>query len=70
MKENLQVLIPHQFGDHSLCAPRFYGYKRRPGEKYIHRSLPYKGALKDRELRIELEKVFEPVIQNYEQYCD
>ncbi|CAG2192791.1 unnamed protein product [Mytilus edulis] len=42
MKNNLVALIPHQFGDHSLCQPRFCGYKRQPGLKYLHRSLPYK----------------------------
>lgn len=47
LKENLLAIIPHQFGDHSLCHERFCGEKRKPGEKYSHQSLPYKAALKD-----------------------
>ena len=70
LKENLQALIPHQFGDHTLCKPRFCGYKRKPAEKYMHRSLPYSNPLKDPYLRKDLEKLFEPVIANAEQYSD
>lgn len=47
LQENLKALIPHQFGDHSLCDGKFSGFKRNPSETYIHRSLPYKAALKD-----------------------
>ncbi|CAC5426782.1 unnamed protein product [Mytilus coruscus] len=51
MKNNLEALIPHQFGDHNLCQPRFCGYKKQPGVKYLHRSLPYKAPLSDPVLR-------------------
>ena len=70
MEENLKAIIPHQFGDHSLCHPRFCGYKRKPDEKYSHRSLPYKSSLKDENLRVQLEKVFEPVISHSEEYSN
>ncbi|XP_033724552.1 uncharacterized protein LOC117314595 [Pecten maximus] len=70
LKENLQALIPHQFGDHKLCKARFCGYKRNPSEKYQHRSLPYKSHLKDPQLRQDLGKLFETVISNAEQYAD
>lgn len=38
MKENLQVLVPHMFGYHAKCFPRFCGYKRTPNQTYSHRS--------------------------------
>lgn len=70
MEENLKALIPHQFGDHSLCKPHFCGYKRNPQEVYSHHSLPYRTSLKDPDLRTKLEKLFAPVISNVDQYCD
>lgn len=70
MKENLQALVPHQFGDHDKCFPRFCGYKRTPSQTYSHRSLPYKAALKDQNLKEKLEKIFEPVIANAALYSD
>lgn len=47
LQRNLAAFIPHQFGDHSKCEARFCGYKRKPGVKYLHRSLPYKAPLKN-----------------------
>ena len=70
MEENLRALIPHQFGDHTECKPRFCGYQRKPGEKYIHKSFPYKCPLHDNNLKIKLEKVFNPLISNAHQYID
>ncbi|WAR24663.1 hypothetical protein MAR_038332, partial [Mya arenaria] len=52
IEDNLKAIIPHNFGDHTLCQDRFCGYKRKPGEKYLHRSLPYKGPLKCDKLHI------------------
>ena len=40
LKENLESLIPHQFGDHSKCHERFCGSKANPAVKYTHKSLP------------------------------
>ncbi|XP_061170673.1 uncharacterized protein LOC133180113 [Saccostrea echinata] len=70
LEENLRGLIPHQFGDHQHCKPRFCGFLRKPGGVYQHRSLPYKTALKDTDLQHQLEEVFEPLIANAEQYID
>lgn len=70
LEENLRGLIPHQFGDHQYCKPRFCGFLRKQGETYQHRSLPYKSALKDTDLRQQLEAVFKPIIANAEQYID
>lgn len=70
LQENLKALIPHQFGDHSLCDGRFCGFKCNPSETYIHRSLPYKAALKDDVPRSRLENLFKPVIANAEQSVD
>lgn len=70
MEENLKALIPHQFGDHSLCKPHLCGYKRSPQEVCPHRSLPYRTSLKDPDLRTKLEKLFALVISNVDQYCD
>ena len=47
-KENLKAVKPHQFGGHTLCKPVFCGYLRKPTEKYLHRSMPYKPALKEK----------------------
>lgn len=66
----MKAFIPHQFGNHSLCDGRFCGFKRNPSETYIHRSLPYKAALKDDVLRSRLESLFKPVIANAEQLAD
>lgn len=68
LRENVQALIPRQFGDHGQCHPRFCGFKRNPEQKYVHRSLPYKAALKDDQLRTQLEEVFKPIATNAETY--
>ncbi|XP_053400079.1 uncharacterized protein LOC123542175 isoform X3 [Mercenaria mercenaria] len=68
--ENLKALIPHQFGDHSLCNERFCVFKRKPGEVYIHKSLPYKRSLKDDTLREKLQQIFDPLVANARQYAD
>jgi hypothetical protein len=70
MEENLRALVPHQFGDHNECSPRFCGYKRKPGEKYLHRSFPYNSALRDENLRYRLQKIFNPLATNAHQYID
>ena len=69
-RKTLKKIIPHHFGDHSLCHPRFCGYKCKTDEKYSHRSLPYKSSLKDENLRVQLEKVFEPAISHSEEYSN
>ncbi|KAK3085406.1 hypothetical protein FSP39_002859 [Pinctada imbricata] len=70
-KWNLQALIPHQFGDNSLCHARFCGYKRvGNNDKYTHRSLPYHGPLSDPLLRQKLTEAFEPVIAKSAMYVD
>ena len=70
LEENLKALVPHQFGDHSMCSSRFCGFKRNPGERYVHRSLPFKAALKDSTLRVDLDTIFMPVVNNAEQYAN
>ena len=55
MQENLMALVPHQFGDHTKCVPRFCGFKRKPNETYLHRSLPYKTSLSDPVLKEKLD---------------
>lgn len=71
MRENLQALIPHQFGDHNHCHARFCGYKRVGNtQKYAHRSLPYKAPLSDPLLREKLDLLFEPVIAKSAMYVD
>ena len=67
-RENLQALIPDQFGDHSYCHARFCGYKQVENlEKYCHRSLPYKAPLNNPILR---EKLNEPIIAKSAMYVD
>ncbi|XP_065929397.1 uncharacterized protein [Magallana gigas] len=70
LEENLKAILPHQFGDHSCCAARFCGFKRNPSEKYIHRSLPYKAALKNDQLRQHLQPIFDQVSARAAQYVD
>lgn len=62
LEDNLRALIPHQFGDHTFCKPVFCGYKRKPTERYTHKSLPYKTSLKNPALRVKLDDVFLPII--------
>lgn len=70
LKDNLTALIPHQFGDHSLCKGQFCGFRRKPGEKYVHKSLPYRVSLKDTELQKRLQSIFQPLIDNVCQFVD
>lgn len=70
MRQNLEALVPHQFGDHTKCVPRFCGYKRKPDETYLHKSLPYKTSLSDPILKEKLHKIFEPVIAKASLYSD
>lgn len=70
LRMNLKALIPHQFGDHSLCDAFFCNFKRKPSDVYVHRSLPYKAPLKEAALRDRLQKIFDPIIANAEQYAD
>lgn len=71
MKDNLQALIPHQFGEHDFCQPRYCGYMRNgTGEKYSHRSLPYKAPLSDPVLKQKLNSIFEPIIAKSALYAD
>lgn len=69
LRENLKAIIPHQFGDHSLCHPNFCG-QLRTDDTYVHKGLPYKAVLKDDRLRVELEKIFTPLANNAEQFAD
>ncbi|KAL4229628.1 hypothetical protein ACF0H5_010015 [Mactra antiquata] len=55
LKENLQAIIPHNFGEHHLCKPRFCGQLRSPNLQYIHRSLPYKHSVSGEKLRYLLD---------------
>ncbi|WAR09108.1 hypothetical protein MAR_019066 [Mya arenaria] len=70
LEDNLKAINPHNFGDHTLCQDRFCGYKRKPGEKYLHRSLSYKGPLKCDKLRERLATIMAPIIARSHQYSD
>lgn len=70
MRQNLEALVPHQFGDHTKCVPRFCGYKRKPDESYLHKSLPYNTSLSDPILKEKFHKIFEPVIAKASLYSD
>ncbi|XP_045202398.2 uncharacterized protein LOC123555866 [Mercenaria mercenaria] len=67
LEDNLKALTPHQFGDHSLCKGQFCGYKRKRGEFYVHRNLPYKTSLNDADM---LRQIFDPLIAKVDQYVD
>lgn len=70
LRDNLRALIPHQFGNHSLCTDKFCNFKRQPKENYVHKSLPYRIPLKDDALEARLNSIFEPVIACAHQYSD
>lgn len=70
LEDNMKALIPHQFGDHTTCKPEFCGFHRNPSVKYLHRSFPYKCALKDENLRHRLEEILQPIIARAEQYTE
>ena len=70
LSANLKALVPHQFGDHSLCQPFWCGYKRLGDTTYKHRSLPYQTPLKNPSLREALNSVFSPVINRAVAYSD
>ncbi|XP_060555893.1 uncharacterized protein LOC132716601 [Ruditapes philippinarum] len=62
LQENLKAIIPHNFGDHQLCQPRFCGYLRNKDVSYIHRSLPYKSSLTGEMLKQRLDDIMKPFI--------
>lgn len=70
LKENLEAIIPHNFGDHQLCKPRFCQKLRKPDLQYIHRSLPYKHNLSDEKLRLRLNEIMATVISKVGQLVD
>ena len=72
LEENLKALVPHQYGDHSICKPRWCGHKRagEAGTVYKHCSLPYQVPLKDEVLKQKLTAIFEPVINRAAVYAD
>lgn len=70
LKENLMAIIPHQFGDHSICKPEFCGQCRDPSSTYRHMGLPYKAPLKDESLHKDLNSIFQSIIANSEQYAN
>lgn len=70
LKENLEAIIPHNFGDHQLCKPRFCQKVRNPDIKYIHRSLPYKHNLSGEKLRSRLDDIMASVIARVGQLVD
>lgn len=49
---------------------RICGYKRKPDDTYLHKSLPYKTSLSDPILKEKLHKIFEPVIAKASLYSD
>lgn len=70
LEENLKAIVPHQYGDHSLCKREFCGHERKPDEVYSHKSLPYNLPLKDNDIRVHLDKIFSVVAANAHQYAD
>lgn len=70
LRENLEAIVPHNFGDHTKCMPRFCHQVRNPDVEYIHRSLPYKHSLSGEKLRSRLDEIMVPVIAKVEQLVD
>ncbi|XP_053402201.1 uncharacterized protein LOC123555937 isoform X3 [Mercenaria mercenaria] len=70
LQENLRAIIPHNFGDHQLCQPRFCGYLRNKDVTYVHRSLPYKSSLTGETLRKRLEDIMTPFIAKASQLIE
>lgn len=58
----LQQIVPHLFGDHSVCGD-WCGYRKNP-ESYKHHGLPYGRPLSGDSLRADLDTVFSVYIQN------
>lgn len=70
LQDNLRAIVPHNFGDHQLCQPRFCDYLRNKDVTYIHRSLPYKSSLTGETLRKRLEDIMTPFIAKASQLVD
>ena len=70
LRENLKAIIPHNYGDHHLCQPRFCDKLRNPDISYIHQSLPYKRSLTDNDLRARLDEIMAPLIGRADQLID
>ena len=57
VRNGLQSIVPHAYGDHSSCG-NWCGYLKNPAS-YKHRGLPHGKDLTDRGLRQSLEKIIE-----------
>lgn len=70
LRNNLRAIVPHNFGDHQFCEAVFCGKLRTDGDKYVHRSLPYKNCLSGDELRKRLDEIMMPLISKASQLSD
>lgn len=63
LKTSLQSIVPHAFGNHSLCNVSWCGYLTSPST-YKHKSLPYGKDLDNPDLREALESIIEIFVAN------
>ncbi|XP_062621637.1 uncharacterized protein LOC134283204 [Saccostrea cucullata] len=57
LQSNIRAIIPHSFGDHSLCDSHWCGYLK-DSSNYKHRSLPYGKDLVGDDLKRDLQEMF------------
>ena len=57
MLRSLSAIVPHRFGDHTLCEEKWCGYLKDP-KGYKHSSLPYGKDLTGEDLKKALTDVF------------
>lgn len=70
LRANLLAIVPHNYGDHSGCSPEDCGAVRKPEEKYVHKSLPYKAPLKNLQVKEKLAGIFTSLANRAEQLSD
>lgn len=68
LKNNLDIIPCHVFGDYSICSEDWCGYIKNP-ENYKSRNLPYSKYLTGEDLLTDLMALFSLFSNNAEKLC-
>lgn len=63
LRVRLQQIVPHVFGDHTLCEASWCGFRKDP-HNFAYKSLPYKKPLSDENLKAELVTLTDKLISH------
>ncbi|XP_062608858.1 uncharacterized protein LOC134270633 [Saccostrea cucullata] len=69
LRENLEAIVPHAFGEHVKCNEKWCGFLKDP-TSYKHKSLPHGRDLEDEGLRESLSSIFAKYTTNADKFSD